>query len=325
MYSIEEIQALSKTKNSAKTNEAWSPDFLKRHHLEGFAYSMGGESQYHSHWKDQVHKNLIVRDELQKLGATLSEQGVTVCLLKGFSLMGDIYQDWGARFASDVDMLVGIGDLWRLSDALKLAGYRKTYEPKWLGNRFKFMFYKKTAGMEVCVEVHTQLFWHSHVDWKEGLRPASIVGFKSLSLETQLMHLCGHLGFQHTFLKLFWLVDIHKFVERYREQIQWPRFWSRCLQQGLYKSSFLSLEICKGLGLEISTELSQAPQKYPLARRLLKRFVTLRFLHNPRKYPIRYFMVKNLIKDSLWLNWKYSWSWLQERLRKRSARNANAA
>ena len=297
----------------------WSQEFLDRHHLHGFAYHQSKDQMFFLEWKQQLVRNFIVKSELEAIGRDLQQECLDVCLLKGFSLMGDIYQDWGIRFASDVDLLINLSNLWRLSDILSLHGYRKLTEPKWLGNRFKFMFRKNVKGMEINIEVHSQLFWHRPIDWRDDARPARIEGFKLLGLEKQLVHLCGHLGFQHTFLKLFWLMDIFRFVNQYKSEIHWQRFWNLSQRYAVFKSSYLSLHLCQTLGAEVGTQLAQAPKKYEFSLWILKKIVDFKFLHNPRKTFVRYIVVKNLIKDSFFQNIVYWFYWLKEKVRRRKA------
>ena len=208
MYEFNDLKELSEEHESRH----WRGDFLTRHHLHGFAYNKTQDKTFYPEWKKQLTRNLIVKSELEKIGKDVKAEVLDVCVLKGYSLMGDIYEDWGIRFASDVDLLVSLPNLWRLSDILNLNGFRKLNQPKWLGNRFKFMFTKTVNDIELNIEVHTQLFWHTRLDWRSDCEPAQIDGFKKLGAEKQLLHLCGHLGFQHNYLKLFWPVDVFYFL-----------------------------------------------------------------------------------------------------------------
>ena len=295
-------------------NTIWSQDFLQRHHLVGYAYNKSKDEAFYPQWKNQLTRNFLVKKELEKIGEDCAYESLDVCLLKGFSLLGDLYEDWGIRFASDVDLLVSFNDLWRLSDILVNNGYAKASEKKWLGNRYKFMFRKKFNDFEVCIEVHTQLFWHTRLDWEDSIKPSLTNGFYVLSPENQLVHLCGHLAFQHTFLKLFWLVDIYKFVEKNQSSINWGEFWDVAIRHGLYKSCYSALFLCQKLGLNLQPIFFRAPKKSKLSLFFLKKLLSLRFLNNPRQFPFRYFAVKWLIKDSVLDSAKYIFYWIKNKI-----------
>lgn len=303
------MTTMTSTMPSLPTSNLWSKDFLERHHLLGHVYRRTQEKDYYPYWKNQLTRNFVVKSELEKIGDDLLKEGITVCLLKGYSLMGDVYEDWGERFASDVDILISLQNLWKLSDILKMYGYEKRTEKKWLGNRYKFVFEKKIGDSSIVVEVHTQLFWHKALDIENGLKESQVSGFSVLSFENQLIHLCGHLAFQHTYLKLFWLMDIFKFVERFKDQIDWKLFWKEAQSSRLYKSCYFTLFLCQKLGLNIQTILYTAPKKGRLSIYLLKKIVNYQFLYDPRKHPLRFLMVKNLIKDSYLDNLRYWYAW----------------
>ncbi|MCJ8277404.1 MAG: nucleotidyltransferase family protein [Bdellovibrionales bacterium] len=290
----------------------WNKDFLERHHLLGHVYRRTQEKDYYPYWKSQLTRNFVVKSELEKIGEDMANEGVTVCLLKGYSLMGDVYEDWGERFASDVDLLVSINNLSKLSDTLKMYGYERRTEKKWLGNRHKYVFEKKVGDSSIVVEVHTQLFWHKALESEVDLKESQVKGFKLLSPENQLIHLCGHLAFQHTYLKLFWLMDIFKFVEQSKDKIDWKLFWQQAQASRLYKSCYFTLFLCQKLGLNIQPIVYMAPKKSRISMFVLKKLVDFQFLYDPRRYPVRFVLVKNLIKDSFFDNIRYWYAWMRK-------------
>jgi len=294
----------------------YDDDFLNRHGLRGQYYALAKEGK--EHWKRQLTQNLVVRKELEILGQDLEANHLQVCLLKGFALMGDVYEDWGERFASDVDVLISIQSLWRLRELLQLHGFTEVSEKKWRGNQFKFLFKKNLHGVPVTVEVHTQLFWHSQLNWQSHLIPAQVKGFSRLSNEAQLLHLCGHYGFQHTFIKLFWLVDIFRFLQKYESKIHWPLFWNLALSQRLYRSSYGIFSIIDELSQSDNQEgtgySDSAPAAFLWSRQWVNRLATPKFLSNPRRYLVRYFLLKTILKDSIVLNGVYWRDWIHHKV-----------
>lgn len=275
---------------------------LQRHHLEGYAYSKSKQDGFRDCWKKQVTKNQLVATELKRLGESFSKVDLKVTLLKGFALLGDVHKDWGARFASDVDVLVHPKYMQRVCNTLQFEGYREVEDEKWMANSFKKVFLKKTTTFEVVIEVHSKLFWNTS-GFDYCLRPFQpIPGFYQLSHEVQLLHLCGHLAFQHNFLKLFWLFDIKEYVESKKDQIDWPIFWRLSEEHSLMYSSAMCLHL---VGEEVPLKSFRF--------RLLKTLVNNRFLTNPRKHFIRYFLTKILIKDQLKEGVQYVWGWFRKK------------
>ena len=289
----------------------WNKEFLERHNLLGHVYLRTQDKIYYPYWKSQLNRNSIAKQELERIGQDLQKDNIKVFLLKGFSLMGEIYKDWGERFVSDIDLLISYQELWKLTDILKMYGYQKRKEAKWLENRHKHIFVKKTDDIQISIEIHTQLFWHASLNISDKPEIANVKGFYQLSRENQLIHLCGHLAFQHSFSKLFWLMDIFKYVDRYKDKIDWNVFWEQAEKAGLYKSCFFTLFLCQKLGLNIQTIVYRAKKKKKISVFLLKKLVDYSYLYNPEKHPVRRLATKFLIKDSILDNIRYAYAWLR--------------
>ena len=245
------------------------------------------------------------------IGKDLAKESAQAFLLKGFSLMGEIYQDWGERYVSDIDLLISFDELWKLSDILKMYGYEKLKVKRWLGNRHTHFFRKTTGDMSFSIEVHTQLFWHASMDIESESKPSSLSGFKQLSHENQLIHLCGHLALQNSYSRLYWLVDVYKYVERYRDKIDWTQFWIQAERSGLYKSCYFTLFLCQKLGLNLQTLFFRTKKKNRLSLHFLKKIVNFSYLYNPQSHPIKKVLVRALIADSLADSCRYAWAWIK--------------
>jgi hypothetical protein len=294
-----------------QSSRQWNPEFLKRHNLLGHMYRRTHEKIYYPYWKSQLNRNSLAKQELQVIGRDLQSDQIQVFLLKGFSLMGEIYKDWGERFVSDIDLLISHAELWKLTDILCMYGYQKRRQNKWLENRHKHIFVKMVEDVPITIEVHTQLFWHTSMNIEQAPETSAVPGFYQLSHENQLIHLCGHLAFQHSYSKLFWLMDIFKYVDRFRDIIQWDLFWEQAEKANLYKSCFFTLFLCQKLGLNIQTILFRAKKKKKVAIYFLKKAVDYSYLYDPQKHPLRQWLVKVLIKDSIFDNVRYAYAWLR--------------
>ena len=288
----------------------FTPETLHRkaildHHLEGLSYSINKKEEFKDEWKQQLLKNHMVQAELRKIEPLFVNQQIKVTLLKGFALLGDTYNDWGARFASDVDVLVAEEDLFEVKTLLRENGYYEAFEKKWLGNNFKYIMIKKTPLVEVTLEIHTKLFWHvKNRDRPTSLSP-TFASYSVLSKEEQLLHLCGHLAFQHTFIKLFWLFDIQYFLKKHGENINWDYFWIIAREDKLLNSCLICLWLANKDSSLPFAKLS--PSK--LVHYFLKKLISKSFLIAPRKHPVRYFLIKFFLKDNLLDNFRYLTSW----------------
>jgi hypothetical protein len=140
---------------------------------------------------------------------------------------------------------------------------------------------------------------------------SQVQGFYKLSNENQLIHLCGHIAFQKAYSKLFWLMDIFKYVEAYKNKLDWPLFWQNAEAAGLYKSCYFTLFLCQKLGLNLQPIFFRAPKKKKLGIYLLKKTVNFSYLYNPEKYPVKVLLVKALIKDSYSDLMRYCYAWLR--------------
>jgi hypothetical protein len=298
-------------KESPKVTSDWNKDFLERHNLLGHIYKRTQNQAFYPYWKSQHQRNTMAKEELTQIGQDLAKDNIQVFILKGYSLMGEIYKDWGERFVSDIELLVSHDQLWRLTDILSLYGYKKRREARWLGNRYQHVFTKKRDDVEMSIEIHTQLFWHTQLNIKQAPEAATVAGFYQLSPENQLIHLCGHLAFQHAYSKLFWLMDIFKYVERFKDKIQWSLFWEQAEKANLYKSCYFTLFLCQKLGLNIQTILYKAKKKKKVSVFFLKKLVNYSYLYNPQRFVVRNLAIQFLIKDSIFDNFRYAWAWLK--------------
>ena len=294
--------------------EEASQEFMERHHLHGLRYSLFKKEKDRSEWRKQWIKNKLVKKELDIIGSKIQVLKIDGILLKGFALLGDVYRDWGARFASDVDILINKKDFSQMQQILRSQGFVERDEEYWLGNDFKRVFTKNSELFEIVIELHFDLFWHQPLA-KRFYRPSSQVeGFQLLSLEAQLLHLCGHFAFQHNFLKLFWLFDIQAFVEKYQHRLDWSYLWHLAKENHLKLSVLCCLKLIDE-GEEWYSKMSKdLTLKESIQLKALFLVLGDKFLISPRSKPIHYFICKMLIKDQIRYNYQYIRAWIKKYL-----------
>ena len=175
---------------------------------------------------------------------------------------------------------------------------------------FKIFFcqwIKNIGEIEINIELHTKLFYHLK-DEAWSLVPSPVPHFTQLSLEDTLIHLCGHLAFQHTFHKLYWLFDIYFYTEKYQSQIDWDLVIQKSKVLHLANSVQMCLW-CLHKYFKLSTELID---KFNLNDSFWwKQFLTVEFLISPEDKKLNYFLIKHATKDhfteAIWYDLMWFW------------------
>lgn len=275
---------------------------LEQHHLKGLFFHLmkiKDETllkQYKMQW---IHNQLLI-EEIKGL----KQEGV---LLKGAALLLDIYPDLGSRFLSDVDILIDKNNYPKWEKNLKDNGFTPLEIPTFFGNHFKSQWVKLRDEVEINFELHTQLFFHLK-DHQSNLIDSPINGFKQMTLEDNFLHLAGHLAFQHTFLKLYWLYDIYFFVEKYNKLINWNLVEKKSKEQGLFNS----VQMCLWC-LNEYFSLDQALQStFNLDKKYWwQQYLTMQFLLYPDQNKIPYYLIKHATKDNLKdsIGYDITWFW----------------
>jgi hypothetical protein len=267
-------------------------EILINHSLSGFITPESKE------WKLQYYRYTVQEDFLKSL-ASDKDLAKNFIVLKGMSFGEyNIYENLGERLIADIDLLVT--DLEAFSLVLVSQNFTLVKNHVWKGNDYKRVFSKIMNGIEVVVELHTRLFYHSEfLDFKTN---TSMSGFQVLQIEDLLVHLTGHLAFQHTFLKLHWLLDIHLLQENCSKDINTDRV------------TFL----VKELKLERSWKMTQAfIAVFFKEERPKNKFEQLiydnNFLLFPERNKLKYYLIKHLTKDSSLTSFSYDLNWFLQK------------
>jgi hypothetical protein len=176
--------------------------------------------------------------------AALNARGVDVLLLKGCALHPPVYERKGLRAMSDLDIMVRERQVVEAAGALEMLGCRRG--PELLRADFFPRYYYateyRTSEIDpVRIDLHVRPF--------RPLRYAQTVPADALwenarqveydgavarvpSNEMQLVHLATHLAC-HDGMRLVWLYDILRLVDRCRASIGWYRVLDRCRAWGL--------------------------------------------------------------------------------------------
>jgi hypothetical protein len=271
-------------------------DLCFKHHIEGLLFSFYDEfkaqGEFKAAWIKNWHRNQLSQNKILEVIDTDCLNFPPV-LLKGAALLGLIYEDIGARFMSDIDLLIHHDDFTLVEQMLTTAGFSKIKSNKWKANNFKSEWSLVVDGTELCIELHSKLYYHVDNSYEFfELEDSHIEGFKRLSLIDQFLHLCAHYGFQHTFQKVYWGFDLYFFGVKFKGSLDIDLLIARSKKLKILKS----LRMCLGV-LDNHFGLTLSLNKDDL--------VTADFLWSEERRSFEYFKVKHLTKDSIFQALEY--------------------
>jgi hypothetical protein len=169
--------------------------------------------------------------ELKKVLKALNANGIIPIILKGAYLSEKIYQDIGARFFNDVDILVRKQEFARAENILFGLGYgytapERAKEARQLGGQISFCKNNSVIDLHwdivdlerfnrVCA-INIEDFWQrSHeIEMFEGK-------IRELSVEDLMLYLLLHLSLQHCFQGRKLYQDIREVLLRMGDLINW--------------------------------------------------------------------------------------------------------
>ncbi|HEU5393339.1 MAG TPA: nucleotidyltransferase family protein, partial [Candidatus Methylomirabilis sp.] len=162
--------------------------------------------------------------------------------------------------------------------------------------------------------------WHR----RRTFTTASGGTLSSLDPTDHLLYLAYHAGMLHLFAALIWLVDIDRFVRKFRGEVAWDGLRLRARRIGCATCLWHGLGLARQLfGTPVEGSVLQALRPGPLRARLVQRWLTpqtlLRGMTPPR--PVHMQGLQMLLLDSIaadarslwqgffpprrWLEWRY--------------------
>ena len=246
-------------------------------------------------------RNTLLYENLSNILSSFQQANIEVIILKGMDLAQTVYPDIALRPMYDIDILVHKEDFPLVEDRLSSLGYINS-------SSYPEDFHKDN----MMVDVHWDLMnitrvksrkKSCHIDlakvWEDS-RFIEIGGQKTriLSPEHCLMDLCLHLALHHGLSGLIWFVDIARFIEYYKNEINWNRFLENSLRYKIYKPIFYTLfYVKKNFGQEIPEfvlcGLKPKRQGF-LEKKILKLILSGSSLEN-----IRFFFTLSTIENPL--------------------------
>lgn len=253
--------------------------------------------------KKNTLQNLILKQSWMEIQKECDKINLTPSGLKGIDLIQWLVPP-GSRPLTDIDVYIEPQHLAAFTKILQHLNYQCVDESKWFANAHKSTF-KSTEGLiETTVEVHTQLFYNqtASTHWSFETRSHG----SSLIPADQVIYLSYHLAHQHTFLKLFWLMDLVRLTQSHPD-VWKPELFLRAKKLG-------ALQAVMSVAYVLNC-FFQSGIQIPPARIKARRHLTWDFLVLPEANRWRYYMVKHLLKDSLAESLNYDLGWAKHRCR----------
>lgn len=238
-------------------------------------------------------RNILMLAEYEKIREICRMKGLPELRgLKGISFLKRLYSP-SVRTLTDIDVLGRPHLREEYVRMLLDQGYSPLPETKWSANAHKISFKKNVSGLEITVELHDQL--------TASAESADLA--YSENSEVELVYLCGHLAHQHSFLKVFWLLDIY-FLSLRNPHLWNPKTMSIARQLRL-ENAVKSVAHCLHNMFSLSLPMVDLQPSF-----LLKTFLTWESLLDLHQKRFLYLGIKHLTKDSLLEAAYYDMEWL---------------
>lgn len=266
--------------------------------------------EFKQHWLGQTVAALIYQNELTRLASAFEEHKISPVILKGPALQTGAYDDPGQRPITDLDLLISPKELPKMKEILSSHGYQYEDDIPWEANCHKqnWIYPQGEGQSPLRIELHTRLFAKEPKDLKWKFEDYTIAPYRTLQLTDNLVFLIGHLAYQHTFARLWWLIDIDRLLRK-NGNVDWVEFENKVKLLRIENSTGATLFAL----LKILRSKIEVPSKFlnkHIHRRVWKYLLSADFLEAPKKFPIRYYLLKHFLKRSFLEALRYDFFWL---------------
>lgn len=255
--------------------------------------------------KNRIAQNLIFQNEYDQIARDCNKKSIFLVPLKGISFFNRIY-DFSERQLTDIDLYTTDKDFPALQKLVLSYGYIQTQEEKWRENHHKHCFSKTVMGLEVLLEIHTQLLINKKKDqWNFMETPSGFL----LVPQDELLYLCYHYARQHTLLNEKWLQDIYRLC--LKKSLWTPELWSNAKQKDI-SSALIFTAHALNTKHKMRIDIPRGIKSF-----FASKLIHLDFIEHSEKYPLRYLTIKHLVKNSLAEALLYNGSWIYSFIKQR--------
>ncbi len=283
-------------------------NLVEGHNLEGILPSHFSQNLPH-YIQQRIQKrkiyqrsyNQFLYDQSKQLNLILNN--FNPIFLKGIGLLGNVYHDFEVRNIADIDILVSQKTSREVENHLIKFGYKLLPQVNWMGNKHKQNFRLDIGDFSVFLEIHTSLICFDRSQ-KLLTRKNEFSKLTTLSIEYQFYHLILHLGFQHNYTNLKWLLDIHLLKRKYEFDLEFLLHLFK--KSNRYRSLIQFNEIYHAIYKE--PFLSQIPRRNLYFPKSLQKFLIY-----PHKYKTLYAQLKLIEKGIGLESTLFSIDWLKQK------------
>jgi hypothetical protein len=260
---------------------------------------------------ENARREVYLRSMVKEIVKAAAGRGIEPVALKGLALWGEIYRP-GEREVNDIDLLVQPNEFEPFLSVLADLGYAVPEIERSPLYGFKANCFREDSG-DYPIEVHAKLWWKEPRGFQWQRRSEGVLA--KLSLEDQLIHLCGHWIAQHTMISLHWLIDIALFCGHYDERIDWAKVQQRAKILRLEKSVAFAIFLIHEL---FHMKLKVGGLNWQDASRSLRDSVDLRYLSGEDAgrwaWQWRYYWLKHRVQDRMRDAVAYDLVWLMSKM-----------
>ena len=291
-------------------------DIALKEGMAGFAYRNFKGTGFPPHFSEAIQQaferayfgSLAANMRLQKEGLRLlglfSESGIPVLLLQGFSLLDVVYEDYGLRPLSDMDLLLPGEFFPKARDVLAKDGFESP-------PHFPGVFLKERLQLDLHEDIMNVARIEGRKDFaylrfedleKYAVRLPEWQGAYRLRPEANFPLLAAHLV-KHSFTRLIWFVDLFRILTMGEEKFDPEEMMKIAEGWNLLPSSLIPVLLaqeCLGFALPPCLEASISR----LALR--KNFFCRQVLNNRRSQGMGNFFVASQMGGG-WAKARFLW------------------
>lgn len=192
--------------------------------------------------------------EFLRISRMCADKGLTIIPLKGEILSVQLYNSFGMRQTSDLDILVKPDDLESVQQLLDADGYLCSLHGTTLtarqkryvrDNLYHLEFFRADKGETIELHWHLGSLWQPEqmsLVWTRTMREmVAGTAITTLDSHVRLLFLCDH-GARHRFCCLKWLSDIARSISLLQDD-EWPDLLTLADQLDLRRTFALVLKL----------------------------------------------------------------------------------
>jgi len=226
---------------------------------------------------DTVAHNLYLLHHLRYVAERFHAAHIPFVVLKGLAVAATVYEDWGQREATDVDILMPDVAIPYATHLLREAGFEQeasgviASQGKGIQANASGFARRDAEGRIFMIDLHwTPTPRYFQVRWVTDLlllrRTEYQVGdirMPVLSHEDRLLVPCAH-GCKHTWERLRFVVDIAKLLQREGHRLDWTYVWEQAARSGITRMVALGIYLAyRLLHAPVASEHVRIFHRYP--------------------------------------------------------------